>query len=82
MTATSDSSQPKVKRPACLTMPIVASWMRLPALLRRAGAADVAAEVDMAALARVLPQVKEEAMRLRRAEGAEVARIATPEEAS
>lgn len=58
---------------------------RLPALLRRAGAADVAAEVDMAALARILPEVKEEAMRLRRAEGAEetrVARIDTAEESS
>ncbi len=50
---------------------------RLPALLRRAGAAEVAAEVDMAALARILPDVKEEAMRLRRAEGAEETRGAT-----
>ncbi len=58
---------------------------RLPALLRRAGAAEVAAEVDMAALARILPEVKEEAMRLRRAEGAEEARgarIDTAEESS
>ena len=55
---------------------------RLPALLRRASAAEVAAEVDMAALARILPEVKEEAMRLRRAEGAEEARVATPEEGS
>ena len=55
---------------------------RLPALLTRAGAAEVAAEVDAIALARVLPQVKEAAMRLRRAEGAEVAQVATPEESS
>ena len=46
---------------------------RLPALLERAGAADVAAEVDTIALARILPDLRNEAMRLRRAGGAEAA---------
>ena len=44
---------------------------RLPALLERAGAAELAAEVDAAALHRVMPEVEAEAIRLRRADGAE-----------
>ena len=55
---------------------------RLPALLRRAGAADLAAAVDVIALARVLPEVQEEAMRLRRAHGAEAGHVAKTEAAS
>lgn len=46
---------------------------RLPALLERAGAPDVASKVDVTELRRILPDVKHEAMRLRRA-GNEAAR--------
>ncbi len=44
---------------------------RLPALLERAGAAELAAEVDAAALRRIMPEVEKEALRLRRVDGAE-----------
>ncbi len=41
---------------------------RLPALLVRAGASEVASDVDVAALRKVLPKVRDEATRLRRAD--------------
>jgi len=40
---------------------------RLPALLERAGAGDVASQVDMTELRQILPEVEREATRLRRA---------------
>jgi len=44
---------------------------RLPALLTRAGAVEAATEVEAVVLARVLPEIRDEAMRLRRAGAAE-----------
>ncbi len=43
---------------------------RLAALLERAGAPDVASQVDVTALRQILPEVKREATRLRRADKA------------
>jgi len=44
---------------------------RLPALLTRAGASDVAAEIDEPAVREILPAVRAEAARLRAAEAAD-----------
>lgn len=45
---------------------------RLPALLERAGAPDVASQVDMTEVRQILPEVEREATRLRRAGDASI----------